>query len=157
MVKVQALNNWELLEKYETQGDKALEMQARYDQKVEDAKADVREATVKYEMLLRKEFEGEDVAAAKKKAITEIEKAKEAVKVAEEEKSKAYAYSSEYLHGKLTIKDLVDDFNRNVAPQITKEDVFPLYVQAENALYDYYDALAKIYTIAEEVRPTIDW
>ncbi|MBJ7988037.1 hypothetical protein JDS94_29195, partial [Bacillus cereus] len=80
-----------------------------------------------------------------------------AVKVAEEESGKAYKYSSEYLHGKVTVMDLVNDFNRNVAPQIKKEDVFPLYVQAEKALYDYYDALSKIYSIAEEVRPTIDW
>ncbi|RAN88296.1 hypothetical protein B5P41_18415 [Bacillus sp. SRB_28] len=154
---MKALENWELIQKYDVQAEKAHEMSARYTQKVVDAEAEVREATIKYEMLLRKEFEGEDVAAAKQKALTDIEKAKAAVKVAEEESGKAYKYSSEYLHGNITIRDLVNDFNRNVAPQIRKEDVFPLYVQAENALYDYYDALAKIYSIAEEVRPTVEW
>ncbi|QWG35140.1 hypothetical protein [Bacillus mycoides] len=154
---MKALENWELIQKWETQAEKAHEMQARYKQKVEDAKEDVRKATSKYEELLRKEFEGEDVATEKKKTLTDIEKANAAVKTAEEESHKAYTYSNEHLHGKITIRDLVNDFNRNVAPQIRKEDVFPLYVQAENALYDYYDALAKIYTIGEDVRPTVEW
>lgn len=154
---VKALENWELIKKYSTQHKKAQEMQARYDQKVHEADAEIREATIKYEMLLRREFEGEDVAAAKQNALEDIEKAKAAYEVAQEESGKAYKYSREYLHGNTTIRDLVNDFNQNIAPQIKKEDVFPLYVQAENALYDYYDALAKIYTIAEEVRPTVDW
>lgn len=159
MVKVQvkALENWELMQKFETQYEKAQEMKARYGQKVHDADAEIKEATVKYEMSLRREFEGEDVAAAKQKALEDIEKAKAAYEVAQEESGKAYKYSNEYLHGKITILDIISDFNQNVAPQIKKEDVFPLYEQAENALYDYYDALAKIYSIAEEVRPTIDW
>ncbi|MED0905290.1 hypothetical protein [Bacillus nitratireducens] len=159
MVKVQvkALENWELMQKFATQHEKAHEMNARYSQKVHDADAEIKEATVKYEMLLRKEFEGEDVAAAKQKALEDIEKAKAAYEVAQEESGKAYKYSNEYLHGKITIQDIINDFNQNIAPQIKKEDVFPLYEQAENALYDYYDALAKIYSIAEEVRPTIDW
>ncbi|QWH19213.1 hypothetical protein EXW62_19790 [Bacillus mycoides] len=157
MVKVQALENWKMIQEFDRQGEKAHEMQARYTQKVEDAKAVVREETVKYEMLLRKEFEGEDVAVEKEKALTDIEKAKAAVKVAEEESHKAYTYSNEYLHGKIRIHDLVNDFNQNIAPQIRKEDIYPLFVQAENALYDYYDALAKIYSIREEIRPTLDW
>ncbi len=154
---MKALANWELLEKYETQAEKAHKMQARYNQKVEDAKEDVRKATAKYEELLRKEFEGEDVATEKKKVLAEIEKAKAAVKIAEEEASKAYTYSNEHLHGNITIRDLVNDFIRNVVPQIEKENIYPVYVQLEQALFNYYDALAKMYNIREEIRPTVEW
>ncbi|HDR6822621.1 TPA: hypothetical protein QCV77_006270 [Bacillus thuringiensis] len=154
---MKALENWELIQKWETQAEKAHEMNARYKQNVVDADAEVREATVKYEMLLRKEFEGGDVVTEKKKALEDIEKAKAALKVAEEESGKAYTYSSEHLHGNIMIRDLVNDFIRNVVPQIEKENIYPVYVQLEQALFNYYDALAKMYNIREEIRPTVEW
>ncbi|MEK4839993.1 hypothetical protein [Bacillus sp. FSL L8-0152] len=154
---MKALANWELIQKWEVQADKANEMKARYAQKIEDAKAVVREATVKYEMILRQEFEGQDVAAEKEKALSDIEKAKAAVQVAEEEENKAFKYANEHLHGKITIHDLVKDFRSNVAPQIQKEELQPIIDRADKALFEYYEALAEFYQKRETVRHTVEW
>lgn len=154
---MKALANWELIQKWEVQADKANEMKARYAQKIEDAKAVVREATVKYEMILRQEFEGLDVATEKEKALSDIEKAKAAVQVAEEEENKAFEYANEYLHGKITIHDLVKDFRSNVSPQIEKEELQPIIDRADKALLEYYEALAEFYEKKRTVQYTTDW
>ncbi|PEX92993.1 hypothetical protein CN465_21060 [Bacillus cereus] len=151
------LNNWELLGKYETQGNAAHEMQKRYHQKVEDAKEKAVEATVKYEAILQKEFAGESVVAEKTKALADIDTANAAVKIAKDELNKAYDYSNKYIHGKITLKDLADDFRTNIAPQIREKEVQPIIDRAEKALYEYYEALAEFYAKRATIKRTTEW
>ncbi|QIW18314.1 hypothetical protein [Bacillus thuringiensis] len=151
------LNNWELLGKYETQGEAAHEMQKRYRQKVEAAKERVVEATVKYEVILQKEFSGESVVAEKKKALADIDVANAAVKIAKDELNKAYDYSNKYIRGKVTLKDLADDFRMNIAPQIREKEVQPIVDRAERALYAYYEALAEFHSKRAAIKQATDW
>ncbi|PGE11501.1 hypothetical protein COM64_27770 [Bacillus toyonensis] len=151
------LNNWELLGKYETQGEAAHEMQQRYIQKVEDAKEKAVEATVKYEVILQKEFAGGSVVAEKTKALADIDTANAAVKIAKDELNKAYDYSNKYIHGKVTLKDLADDFRTNIAPQIREKEVQPIIDRAGKALYAYYEALAEFHEKRAAIKYTTDW
>ncbi|MEM5659531.1 hypothetical protein AAHB50_28880 [Bacillus toyonensis] len=92
---------WKLYEEYKEQDKKALELQERYIQKVKDAKEGVTSAVVAYEDILKKEFAGESVATQKKKALSDIDKARTAIQVAEEEAKQAHDYAAAELQGVL--------------------------------------------------------
>ncbi|OKA23406.1 hypothetical protein [Bacillus cereus] len=141
---------WKLYEEYKKQDEKALELTERYAQKVKDAKEGVTAAVVAYEDVLKKEFAGESVATQKKKALSDIDKARAALQVAEEEASQAVTYANEELQGNITRVDLSNDWHNNIEPAIRKERFEPIKERAYTALKEYYSALADFYKFGDE-------
>lgn len=144
--------NWKLYEDYKEQDRKVLELQERYEQKVKDAKEGVTAAVVAHEDVLKKEFAGESVAAQKKKALSDIDKARTALQVAEEEKRQAYDYATEELQGDIGSIALWNDWNENIEPAIRKERLVPIVERAHKGLKEYYSALADFYKLNDEFR-----
>lgn len=141
---------WELYEDYKKQDEKANELQERYAQKVKDAKEGVTATTAAYEDILKKEFAGESVATQKKKALSDIDKARAALEVAEAEEKQAYDYAMEELQGRINSMHLVDDWCANIEPSIRKDRFDPIKERAHNALKVYYSALADFYKLNDE-------
>lgn len=141
---------WELLDKYLEQDKKANELTAKYEQKVRDAKENVTAAIAVYEGILQREFAGEEVAAEKQKALDNIDRARSALKVMEEEKNKAYDYAHKHIAGKITIDDLADDWNDNVVPNLREERVVAITQQAYDGLKAYYDAVQDLMNLNNE-------
>ncbi|MGX5573741.1 hypothetical protein ACWKTS_20630 [Bacillus toyonensis] len=142
------LLRWELLDEFKAQDNKALEFQRKYKEKLEDEKKKAREAVENYEAILLKEFAGENVATAKKKVLVDIEKANEAVKVAEEERIKAVDYANKNLTGSITADDLHDDFIR-FRDKVREKVLQPILDRQRKALADYYQALADHYMLSD--------
>lgn len=142
------LLRWELLDEFKVQDNKALEFQRKYKEKLEDEKKKAREAVENYEAILLKEFAGENVATAKKKALVDIEKANEAVKVAEEERIKAVDYANKNLTGSITADDLHDDFIR-FRGEVREKMLQPILDRQRKALADYYQALADHHMLSD--------
>ncbi|MEH7218757.1 hypothetical protein [Bacillus toyonensis] len=142
------LLRWELLDEFKAQDNKALEFQRKYKEKLEDEKKKAREAVENYEAILLKEFAGENVATAKKKVLVDIEKANEAVKVAEEERIKAVDYANKNLTGSITADDLHDDFIR-FRDEVREKVLQPILDRQRKALADYYQALADHYMLSD--------
>lgn len=142
------LLRWELLDEFKAQDNKALEFQRKYKEKLEDEKKKAREAVENYEAILLKEFAGENVATAKKKVLVDIEKANEAVKVAEEERIKAVDYANKNLTGSITADDLHDDFIR-FRGEVREKVLQPILDRQRKALADYYQALADHYMLSD--------
>ncbi|HHT7153933.1 hypothetical protein P4G69_01245 [Bacillus cereus] len=141
---------WELYSKFGMQDNEMNEFIATYQEKAQAAKEKVTAATKAYETILQREFSGEDVAAEKQKALDNIEKAHTAVKVAEEEHSKAHEYAVANLAGTITLDDLVNDWRNNIVPTVRKEKVSPLRQKAQQGLADYYDAIQEILRIEDD-------
>lgn len=141
---------WELYEEYKKQDEKANELTERYAQKVKDAKEGVIAAIVAYEDILKKEFAGESVATQKKTALSNIDKARAALQVSEDEAKKAYDYAIEEISGSINSMHLVDDWLKNVEPAIHKERFDPIKERAHKALKEYYSALADFYKLNDE-------
>lgn len=141
---------WKLYEEYKEQDKKALELQERYGQKVKDAKEGVVAAVVAYEDVLKKEFAGESVATQKKTALSNIDKTRTDLQVAEEEASKAYDYAMGELLGSIDSIALWNDWNENIEPTIRKERLEPIVGRAHTALKEYYSALADFYKLGDE-------
>ncbi|MGQ0414400.1 hypothetical protein ACT4UL_00105 [Bacillus sp. HC-TM] len=97
---------WKLYDEFSVQNDKAHEFIAGYREKVQAAKEDVTAATLAYEDILKQEFAGKKVATQKKAALAEIEKAQAALRIAEDEYSKAKDYAMANLAGTITLDDL---------------------------------------------------
>lgn len=148
---------WDLLDDFHTQDEKANEIKARYAEKVEEARQKVVDARTKYEVILQREFACELVAAEKKKAIADVEKAEAALQLAKEEETKAIDYAHTYASGTITRSDLALDFNQNVKGEIFDEYAKPLIEKARKALYDYYDALAQYSQLHEDVDRVTDY
>ncbi|EEK48049.1 hypothetical protein ABE42_28720 [Bacillus thuringiensis] len=132
---------WKLHEEFKKQDKKALEFIAEYQQKVQAAKENVTAATVAYEAILQREFAGEEVAAEKQEALDNIDKGRAAVKVAEEEHSKANDYANEHLRGKITLEDLTADWNGNMRPSIRGNEFADIKQRAHEGLKAYYEAV----------------
>ncbi|MEM5668440.1 hypothetical protein AAHB59_05035 [Bacillus cereus] len=94
-----------------------------------------------YEAILQREFAGEEVAAEKQEALDNIDKARAAVKVAEEEYSKANDYANEHLRGKITLEDLTADWNGNMCPSIRGNEFADIQQRAHEGLKAYYEAV----------------
>lgn len=141
---------WKLYEDYKEQDKKALELTERYAQKVKDAKEGVTAAVVAYEDVLKEEFAGESVATQKKKAISDIDKARAALQVAEEEVKQANDYAAEELQGSVDSISLHRDWMNNVQPTIRKERLEPIVGRAHTALKEYYSAVADFYKLGDE-------
>ncbi|HFU7057686.1 TPA: hypothetical protein ACGN81_004769 [Bacillus cereus] len=141
---------WKLYEEYKKQDEKALELTERYAQKVQEAKAGVTAAVVAYEDVLKKEFAGESVATQKKKALSDIDKARAALQVAEEEAKQANDYAEQELQGSIDSVALWHDWNENIEPAIRKERLEPIVGRAKTALKEYYSALADFYKLGDE-------
>ncbi|HHP5664239.1 TPA: hypothetical protein ACSC6G_004576 [Bacillus paranthracis] len=141
---------WELYEEYKKQDEKANELTERYAQKVKDAKEGVTAAVVAYEDILKKEFAGESVATQKKTALSNIDKARAALQVSEDEAKKAYDYAVEELSGSIDSIALWHDWMDNVQPAIRKELLEPIIGRAHTALKAYYSALADFYKLGDE-------
>lgn len=148
---------WDLLEDFHTQDEKANEIKARYVEKVEEARQKVVDARTKYEVILQREFAGGLVAAEKKKAIADVEKAEAALQLAKEEETKAIDYAHTYASGTITYSDLSLDFNKNVKGEIFDEYAKPLIEKAREALYNYYNALAQYSQLHEDVDRVTDY
>lgn len=143
---------WELYDKFMVQDKRANEFTAAYQEKAQAAKEKVTAATKAYETILQREFSGDDVAVEKQKALDNIEKARAAVKIAEEEHSKAHTYAVANLAGTITLDDLADDWRNNVVPTVRREDVDPLRQKAQKGLADYYAAIQDILRIEDDHR-----
>lgn len=141
---------WELYDKYKVQDKDAQEFKAKYQQKVQDAKESVTAAVEAYEAILQREFAGEAVATEKKKALENIAKSKAALKVVEEEASKAYTYASENLAGKISIQDLANDWYGNIRPSLRQERVAVIAQQAQDGLQAYYSAVQDLMRLNDE-------
>ncbi|PEF24962.1 hypothetical protein [Bacillus pseudomycoides] len=141
---------WKLYEEYKKQDEKALALTERYAQKVKDAKEGVAAAVLAYEDVLKKEFAGESVATQKKKAVSDIEKARAALQVAEEEAKQANDYAEQELQGSIDSIALWHDWNENIEPAIRKERLEPIVGRAKTALKEYYSALADFYKLGDE-------
>ncbi|HDR6270998.1 TPA: hypothetical protein QCU37_004596 [Bacillus cereus] len=141
---------WELYEEYKKQDEKANELQERYAQKVKDAKEGVAAAVEVYEDILKKEFAGENVATQKKTALSNIDKARAALQVAEGEEKQAYDYAVEELSGSIGSIALWHDWNENIEPAIRKERLVPIVERAHKGLKEYYSALADFYKLNDE-------
>lgn len=143
---------WKLYEEYKKQDEKALELTERYAQKVKGAKEGVTAAVLAYEDVLKKEFAGESVATQKKKAVSDIEKARTALQVAEEEAKQANDYAAGELQGSIDSITLWHDWMDNFKPTIRKERLEPIVGRAHAALKEYYSALADFYKLGDEFR-----
>ncbi|MGM2670762.1 hypothetical protein ACS2QR_22760 [Bacillus cereus group sp. Bce026] len=141
---------WELYEEYKVQDRKANELVEQYAQKVKDAKEGVTATVVAYEDILKKEFAGESVATQKKKALSDIDKARTALQVAEEEARQAHGYATAELQGGIDSIALWHDWNENIEPAIRKERLEPIVGRAHTALKEYYSALADFYKLGDE-------
>lgn len=141
---------WELYEEYKKQDEKALELTEKYTTKVKNAKDEVTTSLDAYEDVLKKEFAGENVSTQKKKVLNDIEKAKTALQVAEEEAKQANEYANQELQGKINSINLVDDWLENIEPTIRKTRFEPIVKQAQTALKDYYSALVDFYKLNDE-------
>lgn len=146
---------WKLFKDYKEQEKKALEFTERYLQKIQDAKSNVANALAAYEDTLRKEFAGESVSSQKKKALSDIAKAEAAVKVAEEEYSKANDYASERM-GKITADDLTNDWNNNVVTTLRRERLAPIVKQAQEGLQAYYGAIQDFINLSNEYKGELE-
>ncbi|MGM2415967.1 hypothetical protein ACS2MN_21300 [Bacillus cereus group sp. BceL062] len=142
--------NWKLYEDYKEQDKKALELTERYAQKVKEAKEGVTAATAAYEDILKKEFAGESVATQKKKALSDIDKAKAALEVAEKEEKQANEYAEQELQGKITIDDLAADWFGTIDPMLQKERVQPIVERAQKAIGEYYRTVLEYYQLNAE-------
>ncbi|PEV40334.1 hypothetical protein [Bacillus thuringiensis] len=141
---------WKLYDEFTVQNDKAHEFIAGYREKVQSAKEEVTAATLAYEEILKQEFAGKKVAAQKKAALEAISKAQDALKVAEDEYTKANDYAAANLAGTITIDDLANDWRNNFVPTLRKKKVDPLRNKAEKALQDYFEAVVGILQIERE-------
>ncbi|WP_255255055.1 hypothetical protein [Bacillus toyonensis] len=148
---------WDLLVDFQKQDEKAKEIKARYAEKVEDARQKVVDARTKYEVILQREFAGGSVATEKKKAIADVEKAEAALQLAKEEEAKAIDYAHTHASGTITYSDLSLDFNKNVKGKIFDEYAKPLIEKAQEALYNYYDALAQYSQLNEDVERVTEY
>ncbi|XLP22306.1 hypothetical protein ACFMB7_28330 [Bacillus toyonensis] len=143
---------WKLYEDYKKQDEKALELTERYAQKVKDAKEGVTAAVLAYEDVLKKGFAGESVATQKKKTLSDIEKARTALQVAENEEKQANEYAEQELQGKITIDDLAADWFGNVDPMLQKERVQPIVERAQKAIGEYYRTVLEYHQLNDEFR-----
>lgn len=141
---------WKLYEDYKKQDEKALALTERYAQKVKEAKEGVTAATAAYEDILKKEFAGESVATQKKKALSDIGKAKGALEVAEKEEKQANEYAEQELQGKITIDDLAADWFGTIDPMLQKERVQPIVERAQKAIGEYYRTVLEYYQLNAE-------
>ena len=141
---------WKLYDEFSVQNDKAHEFIAVYREKIQAAKEDVTAATLAYEEILNQEFVGKKVATQKKAALDNIDKARAAVKVAEDEYTKANDYAMTKLAGTITIDDLAHDWRTNFVPTVRKNKVDPLRKKAEQGLRDYFEAVAEILRVESE-------
>ncbi|MEH7463870.1 hypothetical protein V7166_17810 [Bacillus thuringiensis] len=141
---------WKLYESYKKQDEKANEFVENYAQKVRDVKEGVTAAVDAYEELLRKEFAGEAVSTKKAKALSDIDKARAALQVAEEEASKANDYAHEHLAGEITLDDLIDDWNGNVVPTLRRDRVAAIKQQSYEGLKLYYGAIQDLMCLNAE-------
>ncbi|PGY17209.1 hypothetical protein [Bacillus cereus] len=141
---------WKLYEDYKKQDEKALALTERYAQKVKEAKEGVTAATAAYEDILKKEFAGESVATQKKKALSDIDKAKAALEVAEKEEKQANEYAEQELQGKITIDDLAADWFGTIDPMLQKERVQPIVERAQKAIGEYYRTVLEYYQLNAE-------
>lgn len=141
---------WKLYDEFAVQNEKAHEFVAGYRDKIQAAKEEVTAATLSYEKILKQEFSGKKVAAQKKAALEAISKAQGALKVAEDEYTKANDYAAANLAGTITIDDLANDWRSNFVPTVRKEKVDPLRQKAEKGLQAYFEAVVEILQIEKE-------
>ncbi|ACJ78570.1 MULTISPECIES: hypothetical protein [Bacillus cereus group] len=141
---------WKLYEDYKKQDEKALALTERYAQKVKDAKEGVTAAVVAYEDVLKKEFAGGSVATQKKKAQSDIDKARAALEFAEKEEKQANEYAEQELQGKITIDDLAADWFGTIDPMLQKERVQPIVERAQKAIGEYYRTVLEYYQLNDE-------
>lgn len=148
---------WKLYDEFSVQNDKAHEFIAGYREKVQAAKEDVTAATLAYEDILKQEFAGKKVATQKKAALAEIEKAQAALRIAEDEYTKAKDYAMANLAGTITLDDLANDWRTNIVPTVRKNKVDPLRKKAEQGLRDYFEAVVGILQIESENKWAVDF
>ncbi|WP_255285277.1 hypothetical protein [Bacillus cereus] len=140
---------WKLYDKYNAQNKEMMNFTRKYEQKVQESKENITTATLAYEDLLKREFSGEEVSKEKQKALDNINKAQTALKVAEEERSKAYTYAHKNLSN-ITIEDLAKDWLYNIRPTLREERLTPIVQQAEEALHAYYSAIQDLIQLNNE-------
>lgn len=152
---------WDLKEKYEKQDERFQEVRDRYNSAVIMADTHLADLVAEKDAILRQEFQtGKDLSADKQRVSAAIEDAKKKKAQAEEDRSKAYEYStSASLDGRITIRDLTMDWNSNYAPMVRAKEFSPILerikrARAEylNGIIDYYEMVAKYDPAYQEMR-----
>lgn len=146
---------WELREKYDAQDVKYLEIQARYNRAVIDAGTRLADLKAQLEALLREEFRtGNDMSAEKAKLRSRIEEAEKAKATAELERAQAYDYTREAsAEGRITIRDLVLDWNRSYTKAVREAEFIPIQERMTAARDAYYNAVLDYYEFMERYSP----
>lgn len=142
---------WELNEKYEQQFGRYHKHMERYKQRVQDAGQHVKDLTAELEAILRREFsEGTDLADLKAKQRDKISAAEKEYENAKAELEQAKKFAQENDSEKITLYDLVVDWNRNYQPMVFETQVKPVLDRIAKAREEYLNALFDLLTLKSQ-------
>lgn len=149
---------WELRERYFEQAKKFEELKQRYDAKIREAEEAVRQAKQEYEAVLEQEFAaGQDMSKQKQAALKAVEDAEKRLEFARQERRKLDNYINSNAYGLITSRDLFDDWQNNIQPQITEKEVKPAIERLRKAIEEYYNAMLDVLEIEEKYKEYYDF
>ncbi len=143
---------WKKHEEYLQQGGRFKAVQERYDKAVRDAGEHVQNCKQEMDAILKREFQtGDDLSAEKVKARKKIEDAEKSLEAAHTERVKAYDFvHKESAIDKITVVDLIKDWNSVYRPMVRDERVKPIVERMANARSEYLNAVMDYYDLIEE-------
>lgn len=147
---------WELKEKYDQQAGRHKETETKYRQAVIDAGTHLADLKAEVEALVRKEVStGEDLSRSKDRLREKIAATEKALVTAQEEERVALdQIRSLDVADRVTIRDLVVDWNGPYCRKIREIELQPIIDRMRAARDEYLNAALDYYELIDEYMPT---
>lgn len=145
--------HWKLFEKYKEQQKTRKELREKKRRERDEAWEHLQKTADKYEEMLYREFQGDDVTEEKKDA---KEKADEAREIFESALEKQRNGDDQEDTETITSKDLISDWNENILPSVKDKQMKSVLDKMNAARYSYCEALKDYYLLNNESREKLD-
>lgn len=149
------MKKWNLLQKFNNQGDLFSDTKEKYKQKVLDAQSEVVSLKTAYETKIQEELSsGKDLSTEKeaiRKQLLAAQDKLEGVKF--EEKRMHEHVAAEFEKVRVRKEDLILDYMQNYRPSVVESEVNPIVDRIEKAKSDYFNALFDLYELEEKYNP----
>ncbi|MFM9327963.1 hypothetical protein [Paenibacillus mesotrionivorans] len=145
---------WELKERYDAQALRFVEITDKYEKAVIDAGTRLQDLKAELDAIVRTEIQtGADKGAEKTKMRARITEAEADVAQAQVERERAADYvRAESEKDRVTIRDLVVDWNGPYLKAVREAELYPIVKRMAAARDAYYSAVLEYYQLVEDYR-----
>ncbi|WP_336791177.1 hypothetical protein [Paenibacillus sp. MMO-177] len=147
------MRNWVLKEQFDHQDTHYNAVVAKYEAAVVSAGTHLKDLLAEKGALIRDEFTGKDRSKEKAKIAARIESAEKALAAAEHECRQVHDYRRSALDGRISVRDLVNDWSGDYRSAVRSEELQPILERLAASREAYLNALLDLKQLEAEYEP----